>query len=208
MNRNIRKPNFITVEGIDGVGKSTVVTMMSEYLNSLKYNTVIVRQNRDTPLGMKVRKFLSHEAARDISPTTFAFLFSATINDTIEKVIIPAHANGKIVISDRFTLSTRVYQRASKYISPICDIIESQLTPDIIFILDAPPVVVQARITKRDEGGDVMESVDTNVMNERRMEFLRLGRSRSNVYRIDTSCSQEKVAEQIVNILNTYYNSP
>lgn len=201
-----RKPNFITVEGIDGVGKSTIVDLIDNYLDSLGYNTQVVRQNRDTHLAMKVRNYLSCEDAKETSPTTFAFLFCASINDTIEKVIEPAHLSGKIVISDRYTLSTRVYQRESKYINMVCDIIENQLTPDLIFVLDAPPAVVQARITLRNEGGDVMESVNTDVLNERRKEFLRLSRKRGlNTYHIDASGSQDSVVEQVTRIINKYY---
>ena len=202
-----RRPNFITVEGIDGVGKSTVVDLMDEYLNDLGYNTQIVRPVKDTPLSLKVRNFLSCEDAKNISPTTFAFLFCATINDVIEKIIEPAHLNGKIVISDRYTLSTRVYQRESKYISMVCDIVENQLTPDLIFVLDAPPDVVQERITARGEGDDVMESVSPDILNERRKEFLRLSRARgANTYRIDASGSQDSVTEQILRILDRHYS--
>jgi dTMP kinase len=207
MNNLRKKPNFITVEGIDGVGKSTVVNAMADYLDSLNYNTKIVRLLKDTPLSKKIRSFLSCSDAQDVSPTTFAFLFCASINDAIEKLIEPAHLCGKIVISDRYTLSTRVYQRESKYIGMVCDIIENQLTPDLIFVLDAPPNVVQSRIDVRNEDSDVMESVSTDVLNERRKEFLRLSRSYGScVYRIDASGTMDQVSEQVISILEGYYS--
>lgn len=206
MNTIRRRPNFITVEGIDGVGKSTVVATIAEYLNSIKLNTAIVRQNKDTVLARKVREFISCPEAYNTSPTTFALLFAASINDSIEKIIEPAHLAGKVVISDRYTMSTRVYQSGSKYIDKVCDIIENQLLPDLTFVLDAPPSIVTARITERDEMTDALESANDDVLNERRKGFLKLARQQhKNTYTIDASGSQESVAEQIIKILVTYY---
>lgn len=206
MNRIRRRPNFITVEGIDGVGKSTVVATIAEYLNGVKINTQIVRQNKDTVLARKVREFISCKEAYDTSSTTFALLFAASINDSIERIIDPAHLNGKVVISDRYTMSTRVYQRDSKYVDRICDILENQLMPDLIFVLDAPPNIVKARISERAESTDALESADDEKLNDRRKEFLKIARTHSkNTYTIDASGTQESVAEQIIKILATYY---
>lgn len=206
MNRIRRRPNFITVEGIDGVGKSTVVATIAEYLNGVKINTQIVRQNKDTVLARKVREFISCDEAYDTSSNTFALLFAASINDSIERIIDPAHLNGKVVISDRYTMSTRVYQRDSKYVDRICDILENQLMPDIIFVLDAPPNIVKARISERAESTDALESADDEKLNDRRKEFLKIARTHSkNTYTIDASGTQESVAEQIIKILATYY---
>lgn len=206
MNRIRRRPNFITVEGIDGVGKSTVVATIAEYLNGVKINTQIVRQNKDTVLARKVREFISCKEAYDTSTTTFALLFAASINDSIERIIDPAHLNGKVVISDRYTMSTRVYQRDSKYVDRICDILENQLMPDLIFVLDAPPNIVKARISERAESTDALESADDEKLNDRRKEFLKIARTYSkNTYTIDASGTQESVAEQIIKILATYY---
>ncbi len=206
MNRIRRRPNFITVEGIDGVGKSTVVATIAEYLNGVKINTQIVRQNKDTVLARKVREFISCKEAYDTSTTTFALLFAASINDSIERIIDPAHLNGKVVISDRYTMSTRVYQRDSKYVDRICDILENQLMPDLIFVLDAPPNIVKARISERAESTDALESADDEKLNDRRKEFLKIARTHSkNTYTIDASGTQESVAEQIIKILATYY---
>lgn len=207
MSRIHRRPNFITVEGIDGVGKSTVVATIADYLNDIDINTQIVRQNKDTVLARKVREFISCKEAYDTSSTTFALLFAASINDSIEKIIEPAHLSGKVVISDRYTMSTRVYQRDSKYIDKICDILENQLMPDLIFVLDAPPSVVKARIIERDEETDALESADDEKLNGRRKEFLKIARTHvKNTYTIDASGTQESVAEQIVKILSSYYN--
>lgn len=201
------RPNFITVEGIDGVGKSTAVDTMAKYIESMGLNTVVVRQNKDTYLAKEIRKFISCDEALTTSPTTFAFLFCASINDSIEKLIEPAHLNGKIVISDRYTMSTRVYQHESKYIDKVCGIIENQLTPDVTFVLDAPPSVVKARILNRNEATDVIESVDDDILNIRRKGFVRHARrSGKNTYIIDASGTQEWVAEQIIDILDTYFD--
>lgn len=200
-------PNFITVEGIDGVGKSTAVAAMQTYLESVNLNVQVVRQNKDTPLARKIRAFISCDDAFDTSPTTFAFLFCASINDSIEKLIEPAHMNGKIVISDRYTMSTRVYQHESKYIDKVCDIIENQLMPDLIFVLDAPPDIVTARILKRNEVTDAIESTDDDVLNNRRKGFMRHARiNGKNTHVIDASGTAEYVAEQIINVLKRYYS--
>lgn len=206
MDKLRRLPNFITVEGIDGVGKSTAVSVIESHLNCLNRNTKVVRQNRDTNLGKLVRSFIGDNENIVVSDTTFALLHSASIHDVIDQIIEPAHLCGKVVISDRYTLSTRVYQAGSKHVDRVCDIIESTLSPDIIFLLDAPPSIVNARIVSRQEDTDIMENVPVSLLNDRRKEFMRLSRIRSNrVHVIDASGDPSDVAEQIISILDNYY---
>lgn len=207
MNTIKRIPNFITIEGVDGVGKSTVVGVIADYLESKTHKVTIVRQNRDTLIGANVRCFISTPEASRTSATTFALLMAASINDTIENIIEPAHMLGHIVISDRYTMSTRVYQKDSHYIDTICNIVEVQLSPDITFVLDATPDVINQRVTERNELTDVMESqgMCIDVLNHRRREFLRQARKHSNTYIIDASSDRKTVNEQIIKILSKYY---
>lgn len=200
------KPNFIVVDGIDGVGKSLLVEAIDRYLTNQTLITKVVHIVESTHLASEVKRYLKCSDAPQASATTLALLFCSAINDVIERVIEPAQLNGEVVIADRYTMSTRVYQADSRYVDTICDIIDSVLTPDITFVLDAPPAILKERMDVRGPDGDVTESNCDILINQRRKDYARLARSASrDTYMIDASGTPEDVAQRVFDILDTYY---
>lgn len=206
MSINMGSPNFIVVDGIDGVGKSTIVCGIEDYLLNKSKKPNIVHVVESTFLSSEVKRYLKSNDVKQTSATTLGFLFCAAINDVIERIIIPSMAAKEIIICDRYTLSTRVYQENSHYIDTMCNIIDSTLMPDITFILDAPPEIIRERMLARTDDGDITETIDVDIVNHRRMAYVaqarRLG---ANAYLIDASCDVNTVLGKIYKILDTYY---
>lgn len=198
---------FITVEGIDGAGKSSVCQFIKEYLAE-KTNklTKVVEQNRKHPVGLMVRNFIGGETARYASPNVFLYLFLAGIQETIEREIIPSLKNDEFVISDRFLLSTRVYQNNAYHVDAICDKIEEDFVrPDYTFILDIDPTTALKRINVRNQDTDVFETTDLDILEERRANFLKLERnSKTQFIIIDANQDFESVKEQIKYNIDLY----
>ena len=102
---------FITLEGVDGAGKTTHVEFIKKYLSDLGINFIMTREPGGTLLGEQLREILLHD---EMTPETETLLMFAARNEHIEKVIGPNLLGGKVVISDRFTDATYAYQSGGK----------------------------------------------------------------------------------------------
>ena len=102
---------FITLEGVDGAGKTTHVEFLKKYLSDLGINFIMTREPGGTMIGEQLREILLHE---EMTPETETLLMFAARNEHIEKVIRPNLTEGKVLISDRFTDATYAYQSGGK----------------------------------------------------------------------------------------------
>lgn len=199
-------PKFITIEGVDGVGKTTACMYVSQYLKEKGYDSITVPMVKDTLVNDKIREILKRTEAKDISSDTYALLFCAGIKDSIDKFIKPALEDNRIVVSDRFTISARVFQNDCVFIDRICNIVESEVTPDITFILDATPDVIKQRLENRGHPLDVMEDVDDDTIAERRTLYLKhKNHYGSNGFIVDVAVSVREVEQQIKSILDKFF---
>ncbi len=144
---------FITLEGIDGAGKSTHVRGMADFLRARGKDTVVTREPGGTPLGEKLRAILLSQAM-DID--TEALLMFAARREHIAQVIAPALAAGNWVVSERFTDATYAYQGAGRgmaadRIAALEHWVHGGLQPDLTLVFDAPVEVALARLA-RDRG--------------------------------------------------------
>jgi len=165
---------FITVEGIEGVGKSTHIGFMAEYLREAGKTVVVTREPGGTALGELLRGILLDPSVEAMSPETETLLMFAARAEHVVRAIRPALAVGKWVISDRFTDATYAYQGggrkvARQHIHNLECFVHSDLRPHVTFLLDAPPDIALARIHKRC-GNDRFEG--------ERIEFFSLVRDR------------------------------
>lgn len=173
---------FITLEGGEGTGKSTLQSALGARLTALGHKVRLTREPGGTPLAEAVRQLALHPPGRErFSPLAEALLMNTARTDHLEKLIRPALAAGEIVICDRFADSTRVYQSVQDGAPPtFLEFMETQVlgdtVPDLSLILDAPPQALLARRAGRGDGGDVFEGRDLSFHDEVREGFLAIAR--------------------------------
>ncbi len=140
---------FIVFEGLDGNGKTTQVRLLQKYLKDKGKDVISTREPGGTPVGEEIREILSNKDY-SISPLTELFLFEAARAQLTRGVIKPALAQGKIVIADRYYISSLAYQGYGRgidigFVNKVNKLATEDLEPDICFYLDIPPRVGLAR---------------------------------------------------------------
>jgi dTMP kinase len=137
---------FITFEGIDRSGKTTQARMLAETLGN---EAVLVREPGGTPAGERIRELVK-EPGLDLSPLAETLLFGAARAELVERVIRPALANGRTVISDRYFDSTVAYQGGARglgieKVEELNEWVTDGLSADLTFLLDVAPAQARAR---------------------------------------------------------------
>ncbi|MGL6048105.1 MAG: dTMP kinase [Vogesella sp.] len=146
------KARFITLEGLDGAGKSTHLAFIRRYLEQAGIDTVFTREPGGTPLGEKLREILldiDTEATLD----TETLLMFASRQELVSSLIRPSLAAGRWVVSDRFTDATFAYQGGGRgvpaeRIAILEHWVQQGLQPDLTILLDVPLEVSQARLSQ------------------------------------------------------------
>lgn len=156
---------FITLEGGEGVGKSTLAAALEARLAERGVKVVRTREPGGTPGAEAIRRLILNPPmeVNGWEPVAETLLFYAARSDHLDKLIRPALAAGSWVICDRFSDSTRAYQAAagrvpSEHIETIDRICVGDTTPDITLILDLPLAVARERMTARAADKDAIES--------------------------------------------------
>lgn len=152
---------FVSLEGIDGAGKSTQARMLVEALEARGHTVVHTREPGGAPGAEDIRRLLVEGDPDRWSPETEILLFTAARRDHVEKTIRPALEAGKIVLTDRFADSTRVYQGATRgdlrgLVDRIHDAVIG-IEPDLTLILDMDPEAALRRGLARGSGEDRFE---------------------------------------------------
>lgn len=160
---------FIVFEGGDGAGKTTAIDHVVNYLGTdMKYDVVRTREPGGTPFAEAVRNLMfNRELSGDINNTAAALLMNAARSDHVHRVIDPAIEAGKVVICDRFFLSTMMYQRKAELMRIINMAGSNYLQPALTIILDVDPETGMRR--KQTQG-------DVNHLDERSLEDKRMQR--------------------------------
>lgn len=149
---------FIVFEGIDGSGKSTQLNLLYEKLTELNYPAIKVKDPGSTKVSQEIRNILLHKQELIISSQTELLLFGAARAQLVHEIILPALFENKIVLCDRFSPSTYVYQWYAKelseyqlfFINELDRYINGNSAPDLIFYLKVDLETQQSRLTKRD----------------------------------------------------------
>lgn len=146
---------FITIEGVEGSGKSTQLLRLSERLRHLGLPLVVSKEPGGTSLGRELRRLLleRHASGEVWCPDAELLLFFADRAQHLETVVRPALAAGKVVLLDRFEDSTRAYQGASGVpeatLDRLSDLVLRGLRPDLTVLLDMDPEVSLQRVEVR-----------------------------------------------------------
>ncbi|MEJ5975970.1 dTMP kinase [Novosphingobium sp. PS1R-30] len=149
---------FIALEGGEGVGKSTQTRLLADALRARGIEVVVTREPGGTPGAEIIRGLLLGLDGEGWNPRAEALLFAAARSDHVERLIRPALSRGQWVICDRFLDSSRAYQGGGSGLSDedigeLHRIGSQGLLPDLTLLLEAPPAVVEARLSARDTGG-------------------------------------------------------
>src|SRR3981189_1016977 len=132
---------FITFEGLDGSGKSTQIAKLARGLRARGVSVIMTREPGGTTIGEKIREVLLHSATAGLSPSAEMALMFASRAQHIHEVILPALAEGRVVLCDRFTDSTEAYQGGgrklgSKPVLQLHGILCGKLQPALTVLLD------------------------------------------------------------------------
>ena len=185
---------FITLEGVDGAGKTSHIEFIKEYLTNLKLDFIMTREPGGTQLGERLREILLHD---EMTPKTETILMFAARNEHIEKVIRPGLTSGAIVISDRFTDASYAYQSGGKgvedeEIDVLKDLVQKNLQPDLTFLFDLP-VEVSIQRLKKTRKLDKFEKEEKDFHENVRKKYLMI--AKNNPKRFSVLNSEKSIDE-------------
>lgn len=200
---------FITLEGIDGTGKSTQLRRLVRHLRKQGYTVRATREPGGTPVGEKVRAILMGEK-EELSALAELALFYAARAPHVEKVIRPALARGELVVSDRFNDCSFVYQGyarglGSRTVRLLDRAICGPTQPDLTLVLDLDPRVALERALGRDAGSGTsrFEAAGIEFQRRARAGYLALARREPHrVWVIDAGRSAKEVEADIGRVVD------
>ena len=149
---------FISLEGIEGCGKTTQIRQLSSYLEQKGHPHIVTREPGGTAIGEKIRSILLDPASKDLVPTAELLLYMADRAQHINELIKPGLAEGKIVMCDRYFDATTVYQGFARgldtrFILDLHRVLFQDLKPDLTLLLDLPPRLGLARAWQELDSG-------------------------------------------------------
>jgi dTMP kinase len=204
---------FITLEGIEGSGKSTQILHIFNYLNKLGLKCVMTREPGGTRIGRKIRSILLDPESTAMNSAAELLLYTADRVQHIQEIILPMIEDGSIVICDRYFDATLAYQGVARgldmtLILDLHKLICRNLTPDLTFLLDLAPNTGLLRAWKQLESGSRMDTEsrfenETLAFHERvRAGYLAIAEKEPGRFRIiDASQSADRVQAQITRVL-------
>jgi dTMP kinase len=201
-----KKSYFITLEGIEGAGKTTAIEFIGKYLKQKNIDCIITREPGGTEIAEQIRKVILAHYHEDMCPYTELLLYFASRAQHITRVIKPALNAGKWVISDRFTDASYAYQGAGRkipkqHIAVLENLIQEDLRPDLTIILDIDPNRGLARI-KNSNALDRIESEKIDFFRRVREYYLLQVQKYPERYKIINAMqSKLEVQEQLHKIL-------
>ena len=190
---------FITVEGIEGAGKSTQIDVIRRFLEEHGIRVVMTREPGGTPFGEALRELLLDPANRGMSSDTELLLVFAARAEHLHKVILPALTSGDWVLSDRFTDATFAYQGGGRgieaaRIAALEDWVQGELRPDLTLLLDVPVEAGMSRIANRGQV-DRFEREDREFFQRIRTRYLQRAAAEPQRFRhIDATASVDQVS--------------
>ena len=191
---------FITFEGGEGCGKSTHSRLLLKKLAQQNIPVVLTHEPGGTALGDELRKALKKKRGSFVSPQAELFLVAASRAQLVAEVIRPALEQGKVVICDRFTHSTMVYQGYGRgldftAIQMVNNMATRNLNPDLIVLLDIPP---EQGLARKRSLKDRFELEDLSFHRRVRDGYLKMAAAEPDRWLvIDASLPKEKVTKTI-----------
>ncbi len=214
-NTKIHSLRFITVEGGEGAGKTTLIEHLERNLIANGMTVVKTREPGGTPLGEQIRSWLlAHNDKVQIKARAELLLFLAARSQHIDDVIKPALDAGHVVICDRFNDSSVAYQGAGRqlgvdWVRTLCDIACGSVVPDLTFYLDVDPLIglQRTRRTPKENSGvgevDRIEAEKRDFHERVRLAFIAFVKNEPQRFcYIDANKTQNSVIEEALQVLN------
>ncbi len=186
----MKRGRFITLEGGEGVGKTTNLTLIGDILARHGHDVLVTREPGGTPLAEEIRDVLLARRDERVTPLAEALLVFAARAQHVQTVIEPALGEGRWVLCDRFTDSTFAYQAGgrgleSAVVEQLAAWVHGARWPDLTLYLDAPVDTAMARIADRDR--DRFEGERRAFFDRVRSVYRQRARSEGRVVEIDAS---------------------
>ena len=199
---------LITLEGIEGAGKSTLAQFVSAWLGRHGITVRLTREPGGTPLAERVRQIVLERGAEPVSPLTETLLMFASRALHVQNVIRPTLARGEWVVCDRFTDATRAYQGSGRgvdtaLIDALALAVHGDLKPDCTLLLDLPVRAGLARArTRPGATADRFEAESLGFFEKVRAGYLALARREPQRFRIiDATAPLAEVEQRIAEAL-------
>jgi len=202
----MRRGLFITLEGVEGAGKSANLVFIRKWLEHAGHEVIVTREPGGTELGERIRDILLHYPGNHISPDSEMLLMFAARAEHLSRVIRPGLDAGKTVLCDRFTDATYAYQGGGRGIPPgrievIENWVQGQLRPDLTFLLDVPVELGRKRAGERSDPDRFERENDDFFVRVRQAYLDRAARDPDRVRVIDASRELKEVENQITSAL-------
>ena len=200
----MRKGVFLSLDGLDGTGKSTQLKLLQQWMQTQGVPVTVCTDPGGTELGAKLREILLHGRANSMNMRTEALLFMASRAELVETVIRPALQRGEAVVSDRYLLANVVYQGHAGGLVPsdlwrLGEFTTGDLYPDMVILLDLPVDVAKAR---RGRAADRLEQRGDDYFERVRQGFLQEAAAMPQCHVVvsadgDTQVVHERIVEAI-----------
>lgn len=203
---------FLSLEGIDGSGKSTQGRLLADRLRTAGYTVTLTREPGGSPGAEEIRRLVLEGHVDRWSAETEILLFTAARRDHVEKTIRPALARGEVVITDRFADSTRIFQGITRgdltdTVNRLHDLMIG-VEPDLTLLFDLDPTIGLARATARAGAELRFEDMGLAFQEKARTGFLALAARHSRFQVIDADGAPDVVAERVWARLAPHLVSP
>lgn len=205
------KGKFVTLEGTEGVGKSTNIACIERWLSSRGIDFISTREPGGTELGEELRTLLLSHRSQPVDVMTELLLMFAARAQHLSEKILPALAKGTWVLCDRFTDATFAYQGSgrgidTRLIQTLADLVQGELQPDLTLVLDIDPEVGLARVQQRGER-DRFEAEEIAFFTRVRQGYYRQIASQPERFRvIDAAQNEQRVAADINAVLDQFHS--
>ncbi len=203
---------FITLEGIEGAGKTSQLAALEAFLRARGLGCVVTREPGGTVLGEELRGLLLAHRHEGMGVDTELLLMFAARAEHLERVIRPALARGEWVLCDRFTDATYAYQGAGRGVNRerIAELecwVQGELRPDLTLLLDVPVTAGLARAGRRGQA-DRFEAQNAVFFEQVRRGYLALAKDNPRYRVIDASVDQILVKERLLAAVQGFFQLP
>jgi len=203
---------FVTVEGIEGTGKSTNLDFLSGLIEEHGHAVLRTREPGGTPMAEQIRRLILDHGQEPLPPVAELLLFFAARSLHLQNTILPALEAGQWVLCDRFTDASRAYQGAGRQLGAervemLADWVLGGLEPDMTLLLDAPAEVGMQRAAARG-GGDRMDNEELAFYRRVRAAYLDIAKAQPNRFVvIDANRPLDRVQGDIAVAMQTVFES-